>query len=88
MIVSLALGNNSKKKNVDVTRVLSIHSFINIPITLLSPVHGLNPPPKPLHESLIKNLGNNIYSKWYFPVMGGSSPLSIAMALLDAGRGE
>jgi hypothetical protein len=32
---------------------------------------------KASHESLIKNLGNNIYSKWYFPVMGGSSPLSL-----------
>ncbi len=36
--------------------VLSIHSFINIPITLLSPVQGLNPSGNPLfHESFLKN---------------------------------
>jgi hypothetical protein len=30
--------------------VLSTHSFINIPITLLSPVHRLNPSRRPPHE--------------------------------------
>ncbi len=36
--------------------VLSIYSFINISITSLSPVHGLNPSRSPLfHESFLKN---------------------------------